>query len=42
MQILSGWCSVGSADVPKDAAKASYWREMGLSSNDGVQEKKDP
>ncbi len=26
---LSGWCSVGSKDVPKDAAKAAYWREIG-------------
>ena len=26
---LSGWCSIGSEDVPRDAAKAVYWREMG-------------
>ena len=29
MMMLSGWCSVGSGDVPKDAAKAEYWREIG-------------
>lgn len=29
MMKLVGWCSVGSTDVPKDAAKAIYWREMG-------------
>ncbi len=28
---LSGWCSVGSRDVPKDAAKSAYWREVGES-----------
>ena len=26
---LSGWCSIGSKDVPKDAAKAVIWREIG-------------
>lgn len=26
---LSGWCSVGSSDVPKDAEKAKYWRVIG-------------
>lgn len=29
MMTLSGWCSVGSEDVPKDAAKAEYWRGIG-------------
>ena len=29
MMKLSGWCSVGSEDVPKDAVKAAYWREIG-------------
>ncbi len=29
MMKLSGLCSVGSKDVPKDAAKAAYWREIG-------------
>lgn len=29
MMILSGWCSIGSEDVPKDADKAGYWREIG-------------
>ena len=28
---LSGWCSVGTKDVPKDAVKAAYWREIGES-----------
>lgn len=28
---LSGWCSTGSGYVPKDAAKAAYWREIGES-----------
>ena len=31
MMILSGWCGVGSEDVPKDAAKAEYWRGIGES-----------
>ena len=26
---LSGWCAIGSEDVPKDAAKSVYWREIG-------------
>ena len=26
---LSGWCRLGSADVPKDAKKADYWKEIG-------------
>ena len=26
--ILSGWCSIGSEDVPKDADKAAYWRKI--------------
>lgn len=26
---LSGWCSTGSSHVPKDAAKAVHWREVG-------------
>ena len=26
--ILSGWCSIGSEDVPKDAYKAAYWRKI--------------
>ena len=29
MMKLSGWCSIGSEDVPKNAAKAAYWREIG-------------
>lgn len=29
MMRLSGWCSVGNKDVPKDVAKAAYWREIG-------------
>ena len=29
MMKLSGWCSVGSKDVPKDAVKAVFWREVG-------------
>ncbi len=29
MMKLSGWCSVGSEDVPRDAVKAAYWREIG-------------
>lgn len=29
MMILSGWCSIGSEDIPKDANKAIYWREIG-------------
>ena len=28
MMILSGWCSVGSEDIPKDANKAVYWRKI--------------
>ena len=28
MMILSGWCRIGSEDVPKDAQKAEYWREV--------------
>lgn len=28
IMILSGWCSVGSEDVPKDADKAVYWRKI--------------
>lgn len=31
MMELSGWCSVGSADVPRDAAKAEFWRMVGES-----------
>ena len=29
MMRLSAWCSVGNKDVPKDVAKAAYWREIG-------------
>ena len=29
MMLLSGWCSLGSIDIPKDADKAVYWREIG-------------
>lgn len=29
MMKLSAWCRMGSPDVPKDANKASYWRELG-------------
>ena len=29
MMLLSGWCSLGSIDIPKDANKAVYWREIG-------------
>ena len=29
MMDLVGWCSVGSKDVPKDADKAAFWREIG-------------
>lgn len=28
MMMLSGWCSIGNCDVPKDAAKAAFWREV--------------
>ncbi len=28
MLALSGWCRVGSEDVPRDPAKAEYWREI--------------
>ena len=28
MMLLSGWCSLGSIDIPKDADKAVYWREI--------------
>ena len=28
MMILSGWCSTGSPDVPKDADKAARWRKI--------------
>ncbi len=27
--MLSGWCSIGSNDIPKDANKAAYWRKIG-------------
>lgn len=27
MDLLASWCSTGTADVPKDAGKARYWRE---------------
>ena len=29
MLMLSRWCRMGSADVPKDAKKAAYWMEIG-------------
>lgn len=29
MMTLSGWCSLGTADVPKDPEKAAYWKMMG-------------
>lgn len=29
MMTLSGWCSIGHEDVPKDAAKSAFWREIG-------------
>ena len=29
MMLLSGWCSLGNSDIPKDAYKAVYWRETG-------------
>ena len=38
MMRLSGWCSLGSQDIPKDAPKARYWREMGESAIDRRQE----
>ena len=28
MMILSGWCNLGSENVPKDANKAVYWRNI--------------
>ncbi|MBR1531421.1 MAG: sel1 repeat family protein [Eubacterium sp.] len=28
MMMISGWCRVGNKDVPKDAQKAEYWREV--------------
>lgn len=28
MMMLSGWCSTGSPDVPKDADKAACWRKI--------------
>ena len=28
METLAEWCAMGSADVPKDAKKAEYWRRM--------------
>ena len=28
MMILSGWCSIGSEDVPKDTEKAAYWSKI--------------
>lgn len=28
IMILSGWCSIGSDDIPKDANKAAYWRKI--------------
>ena len=31
MMDLVGWCSIGSREVPKDAAKAAFWREIGES-----------
>ena len=31
MMKLSGWCNIGSEAVPKDAAKAAYWRAIGES-----------
>lgn len=31
MQKLSSWCSIGHEDVPKDAPKAVFWREIGES-----------
>ena len=29
MMKLSGWCRVGTEDIPKDANKASFWRSVG-------------
>lgn len=29
MMQLSGWCSLGDENVPKDAEKAKYWRTIG-------------
>lgn len=29
MMQLSAWCSVGSNDIPKDAAKALFWHKIG-------------
>lgn len=29
MLTLSGWCSIGHEDVPKDAAKSAFWRMIG-------------
>lgn len=31
MMRLSDWCGIGSEDVPKDTAKAAYWRKIGES-----------
>jgi len=30
MALLASWCSTGTADVPKDAGKAGYWREQAV------------
>lgn len=29
MMILSGWCSIGNEDIPRDANKAIHWRGIG-------------
>ena len=39
IMILSGWCSIGSDDIPKDANKATYWRKIG--DNTAVMSRKD-
>ena len=29
MMRLSGWCTLGNENIPKDAEKAKFWRMMG-------------
>ena len=36
---LSGWCSMGSKDVPKDATKSAYWRAFAENSAKAATEK---
>ena len=36
IMMLSGWCSIGSEDIPKDANKAIYWRKIGESTTETI------